>query len=430
MGRPSRVLALVRKDLLRRRRSPLGVLALLAFPLIFAGMMALAFGGSEGGLPRARLLVEDRDGSVAGGLVKSFLAADELKDFLEVVEVGSEGRELIEDDAASALLVVPESMTLDLLAGKAVTLELVRNPAQGILPEVAEQATAILADVLSILTRLLRRQVESLDLDAVDSIEDLGDLDDEAFARLAVSLRRTLEEAGTFVSTPPIAFESATLGAEEEKGQDEDDGGASRSLSVFLFILPGISVYALFLIGDQMMRDVLVESRLGTLARQLCAPVRAGEIIASKVVVTALVAGVVLVVLAAIAGFLAPGPVDLPAFGALSIALVTAITGFAATIYSLVRTEGQGATLASLVYLVLAFGGGSFFPFEDMPAVVRATAPINPFYWGIRGYQKLLGEGGFGDVAVAVAVLGGLGAVTLGLGALLLERKVLRGDAR
>lgn len=427
MGGPSRVLALVRKDLLRRRRSPLGVLALLAFPLIFAGMLALAFGGPEAGLPRARLLVEDRDGSVAGGLVKNFLAADQLKDFLEVVEVGPEGRGLIEDDEASALLVLPESMTLDLLAGKPVSLELVRNPAQGILPEVAEQATAILADVLSILTRLVRRQVEVLELDSVDSIEDLGDLDDEDFARLAVSLRRTFEEAGTFVSTPPIAFESATLGAEEE---EEDDDGGSRTLNVFLFILPGISVYALFLIGDQMMRDVLVEAKLGTLARLLSSPVRSGEIIAAKVVVTALVAAAVLVVLAAIAGILAPRPVDLPAFAVLSLALVLAITGFAATIYGLVKTEGQGGTLATLVYLVLAFGGGSFFPFEDMPAVVQATAPVNPFYWGTRGFQKLLDQGGFGDVAVAVAVLGGIGVVTLVLGAVLLERKVLRGDAR
>jgi ABC-type multidrug transport system permease subunit len=435
MGRTSRVLALVRKDLLRRRRSPLGVLALIAFPLIFSGMMALVFGGSGAGIPRARLLLEDRDGSVAGGAVKAFLGADELRDFLEVVEVGPEGRQRIDDGEASALLVLPADMTADLVAGRAVTLELVRNPAQGILPEIAEQVTAILADVLSIVTRLLRAQVESLglessieDLSIEDlSLEDLGDLTDEDFGRLAVSLRRTLEAAGSFLETPPLTFETAILGAEED--EDGEEGG-SRPVNVFLFILPGISVYALFLIGDQMMRDVLVESRLGTLARQLSAPVRAGEIVAGKVLVAALVAAAVLVVLAAIAGLVAPRPVDLPAFALLSFALVLAITGFAATIYSLVRTEGQGGTLSALLYLTLAFSGGSFFPFEDMPEAVRATAPVNPFYWGTRGFQRLLDQGGLADVAGSIAVLGGIGAVLLVLGTVLLQRKVLRGDAK
>ena len=36
---PSRVLLLFKKDLLRRLRSPLGVLAMIAFPLIFAGLL-------------------------------------------------------------------------------------------------------------------------------------------------------------------------------------------------------------------------------------------------------------------------------------------------------------------------------------------------------------------------------------------------------
>ena len=40
-----RVFLLLGKDLRRRRRSPLGVLVMLAFPLVFSGMLALAFGG-------------------------------------------------------------------------------------------------------------------------------------------------------------------------------------------------------------------------------------------------------------------------------------------------------------------------------------------------------------------------------------------------
>jgi len=428
---PNRVLLLFRKDLLRRRRSPLGVLAMIAFPLVFAGMMALAFSG-ETALPRARLLLEDRDDGLVGGFVKQALAADQIAEFIELVEVGEEGRQMLEDDEASALLRVPEDATSRLLAGEDVELELVRNPAQSILPEIAEQVAATMADVMSILTRLVRRQVEVLDLPDLTELESFRDLTDQDFATISVALRHTFTEAGSFVAAPPIAFEQVTLGEEkrdEDEDEDEDEDGSQTGL-IFLFVLPGISVYALFLIGDQMMRDLLEEGRLRTLQRQLSAPVTAGQILAAKVLLTGVVAAAVLLILAAIAGFVARTPVDPAAFAALALALVLAVTGFAALIYGVARTDRQGATISALVYLVLAFGGGSFVPVDNMPAAMRAAAPFSPFYWGTRGFQDLVQNGaGLADVAGAVGVLGGLGLALLAAGSVLLKRKVLRGGA-
>ncbi len=420
-----RVLLLFRKDLLRRWRSPLYVLAMLAFPLIFSAMMALAFGGSDAGLPRARLLLEDRDGGLAGGLMKAFLSSDQVGDYLEVVAVGEGGRQKIEDDEASALLIIPEGTTDDLFGGVPVTLEMVRNPSETILPEVAEQIAAVMADVMALGARLLRSQTGSVELGSIDSFDDLGD---QEFGRLAVSLRRLLARGQSYVSEPPIQLEVAALGKEDDDGPGAATTGASPTVTILLFVLPGISVYALFVIGDQMMRDVLTEAQLGTLRRQLSAPVTGGQIIAGKVLLTAAVAGVALLILAAFAAALAPEPVDLAGFALLSLALVLAVTGFAALIYSLVRTESQGGTVAALVYLTLAFSGGSFVPLDNMPAVVRAVAPISPFYWATEGFRDLLAGGGLAEVMTPVAILGGLGLALLVAGALLLQRRVLRGE--
>lgn len=60
------LLSMVWKDLRRRARAPLATVLLLLFPLIFAGLIALTFGG--GGVPRVRLLIEDRDGGLLGRL--------------------------------------------------------------------------------------------------------------------------------------------------------------------------------------------------------------------------------------------------------------------------------------------------------------------------------------------------------------------------
>ena len=241
--------------------------------------------------------------------------------------------------------------------------------------------------------------------------------------------RRAIRQGERFVTEPPITFERVTLGEPEEEEEGDGEEDASPAVMIVLFILPGVSIYALFVIGDQMMRDVLTEAQLGTLRRQLCAPVTGGQIIAAKVLLTAAVAGVVLLILAAFAGFLAPEPVDFGAFVLLSLALVLAVTGFAAAIYGLVRTERQGGTVSAVVYLAMAFGGGSFVPLDNLPAAVRAAAPLSPFYWGTRGFQDLLAGGGLMDALGPVAVLGGLGAALLVAGAYLLQRKVLRGEA-
>jgi hypothetical protein len=63
---------LVAKDLKRKFRSPLGLIAVLSFPLLFAGLLALAFGRGDG-IPKVRMLVDNEDdGLIANGVASVF----------------------------------------------------------------------------------------------------------------------------------------------------------------------------------------------------------------------------------------------------------------------------------------------------------------------------------------------------------------------
>lgn len=424
------VLLLLRKDLLRRRRSPLGVLIMLAFPLIFAAMLSLAFGGSDTGIPAAKLLVHDQDGAFVGGLIQSFLAADPLTDYLTVVSVGEEGTQMMEDGDASALLRIPPETTLKLFEGEAVTFELVRNPTQGILPEIAEQITATMVDMLSVGARVIRREATALDID----LENFDNIDDGLFAKLAVRLRRLADVGGDYIDDPPLSLEVVELGGEAAEdtpgGEDDSDDDADDDgrLAIFLFVLPGIAVYSLFIIGDQMMRDILAEGQAGTLRRQMSAPIQVRHVVAGKVLLSGLVAGLALLILATIVVFLAKATVNLLGFAALSLALLLAISGFAASIYGIAANERQGSTASSLIYLVMAFAGGSFLPLDNLPEAVQNVAHFSPFYWGTRGFQDLLAGGGLADVGQGVMILAGLGILFLAVGSWTLQRKVLRGN--
>jgi len=415
------VLLLVAKDLRRRLRSPLPLVILLLFPVFFAGMIALVFGSGGQTTPRVRLAIQDRDGGFLSRLLVSSFGSEQLSKLFEVRSVGDEGRSLVESGRVSALLVIPEGFTRNVLDGKQATMSLVRNPAEGILPEIAEQVASLTALVLDGAARVLREPLAAVR----PYFEDGGEApSDAAASEIAALFTRKLRGAGKYALPPAIVLEGAFA---------EKSGAGESSSSVpllFLLVLPGVAVYSLFLVGDAAMRDVVTETTLGTLRRQLAGPVGVGTILVAKAVYTAVLSLLCLGVLSVVGAFVVRGAVSVPAFLVLSLALVLAIAGASAFLYGLARTERRGATAASVVYLGMAFIGGAFVPIDNLPGAVRALAPFTPFYWGTLGYQAILGKGaGLAEITTNVAVLAALGVTLLGFGSLALSRAARRSGA-
>jgi ABC-2 type transport system permease protein len=413
---------LVAKDLKRKLRSPLGLAISLAFPVVFAAMIALVFGAKGDAVPKVRLLLENRDDGILANALGSAFTSQQAAQYFDVRTVGrDEGRPRIDRGEASALLIIPEGFTRDLLDGKAVTLGLVRNPAAGILPEVAEQIASILAAVLDGGVRVLREP-----LDEVRPLFGEGGKapSDASIAGISIAFKRAIESAGTFVLPPAITLEGAF---EAPKGGDEKGRGTG---ALFLLVLPGIAVYALFMVGDNAMRDVLAEGTAGTLRRQLAGPIGAGTVVAAKALFAGIVSLASLAILSAIAAVFVSGTPNVAGFLLLSLALILAIVGTSSVIYGLAKTERRGATCSSIVYLAMGFLGGSFVPAGNLPPTMRAISRFTPFFWGTDGFGKLLQDGaGLAKLLPNVAVLGVLGAVLLAAGAVLMNRAVRRGGA-
>ncbi len=417
------VWAMVWKDFRRRVRRPMAVLILLAFPLIFSAMIALTFGTGGGGFPKVHLLVQDDDGGLLGGLISQAVASEQFGEYFDVEIVGSEGRERIEDGDASALLIIPENFTVDFIEGERATLELVRNPAQGIMPEVAEQVSIIATDVLSSASRVLRGPLDDV-MDLVKSDADFTP--DASVASIAVAVNQTMNRAGTYLFPPAISLESVSL----DNGEEEPDDGQSLIAIIFATVLPGVSVFALFMLGDHLMRDIVTEEKDGTLRRQLSGPITARTIVLGKSLFTALASLVSLLILATICWFVSRKGVDLLAFALLSLALVFAVTGVASAVYGLARTERQGGTIASIIFLLMAFVGGGFIPLESMARPLQAIAPYTLFYWGTRGFRAMLEHGaGVVEILPAIGVMAVTGAISMVLGSWFLGRKLRRGGA-
>jgi ABC-2 type transport system permease protein len=418
---------MVRKDLLRQARSPLAVLLTLAFPVVFSLLLGLTFGTGDVAPPRVPLLIEDRDDTMLSRFLAGAFSNERARDFFDARAVGPEGLELLRDGEASALLRIPEGFSERLLDGEPVTLELVRNPSESILPEIAEQTMTVLADGLDSASRLLRGPLDRLAPLLRDGGADPGSA---GVAELSVAFYEAVEGAERYILPPVITLSTRR---EEEDPAGEESGGSSppgSGFSVFLFMFPGISVWALFMIADAAMRDLLSEAGAGTLRRQLCGPVPPWMLVAGKTLYAATLAGAGLIVLSIVGAIAVRDPVDLPGFLLLSAAVVAASTGFAAMVYGAARTPAQGATLSSIVLIVCAFLGGAFLPLGSLPPVLRAVAPFSPFYWATTGFQAILSQSAaWRDVLPHTGILAGLGAVFLAGGSALLGRKVRRGEA-
>jgi ABC-2 type transport system permease protein len=106
------------------------------------------------------------------------------------------------------------------------------------------------------------------------------------------------------------------------------------------------------------------------------------------------------------------------------------VTGIASVLYGFARTERQGATTSSVVYLALAFVGGAFFPTSNLPGALRTFSAISPFRWGTEGFRTLLEPGaGVGAVSTQAAMLTTIGLAALALGSWALSRAARRGGA-
>jgi ABC-type multidrug transport system permease subunit len=410
----ARLLLMVRKDLLRRARSPLGYLVALAFPVVFALLIALAFGrGSV--TPRVHLLVENRDEGFLGNLMVGSFQSDEMARYFQVEEVGEEGHLRMEKGDASALLVIPEGFTEDLLYGEETALQLVRNPAQSILPYAAEEAGTVLTEGLSAASRVLRAPLDDL-AGMMDLEEAPADVD---VASLSVLFNQTLTRVGDFLFPPVITLETATLAPKDGVAIPSPTTG-----SIFLIILPGVSVFGLFMVGDLAMRDLLVEAGDGTLRRQLAGPVSPAMVVAAKALFAGVLTLATLAILSAVGWSVSPRGVDTAGFLVLSLALVVAVTGLSSVLYGASRSESQGSAVGTLLNLGMAMIGGSFVQLDALPASIRRFSPLSLFYWGNTGYRELLQRGGgVIEILPHAGILAGVGALLLGLGAWMLGRK-------
>jgi ABC-type Na+ efflux pump permease subunit len=360
------------KDLRRLRREPVTLLTWLGIPTFVALILVVIFGRGEP-QPHGQLLLVDEDGGIGATLLTGAFSQGPLGKMITVEKVArDEGRRRIDKGGASALLIIPKDFTTALLESKPARLELVRNPAQRILPDIIEQTLSMLTDGAFYLQTVAGNQLRM--------VSGRGAPTDARIADISVQFNHIVEGLRKYLVPPVIQLQTKVI---EEK--IERPGGFAA------LMLPGMLYMAVFFIASGLAADVWRERTSGALRRVTTTPATFGSFLAGKLLAAALV----LAVVGAFGLTVAHLFVDLPVANFAIAVIWIAASGaglylFMMLLQSMASTERVASLLTNFVMLPLTMLGGGFFPFESMPPGFARIGRLTPNGWSVTQLQNIL----------------------------------------
>jgi ABC-type multidrug transport system permease subunit len=404
------------KDLRRRLADPLALGIWIGLPLLLGVLISLA-NGSGDAVPTARVMLVNEDDSdvsemIVGALTSGGRSEQVVIEFEEVDR--ATGEERIGDGDATALLILPSGFADGLLEDQPVTLTLITNPAETILPDIVVEGLEIVREGAFYAQRVLGEPLRTI---AAGPGPGQDFFESAAVATLAVQINDRIVAASRLLD-PPIIELDLDAGADGAPNADGDaDNGIVSVFELASFLLPGMLLMSLLFIAQGMSDDVWTEKENGTLRRAFRAPASLAVFVGGK-----LVAALVLIAcVSAIALFASAFYFKLD-FARLPLAIVwCAFTG--AGLFCLFLLLGMFATsrrTANLVTMMVLFPlmmmGGSFFPLEMLPPWMGTAGAWTPNGLALVQLREIvLGSPEPRALAIAAAAIAGIGLVSLWL---------------
>jgi ABC-2 type transport system permease protein len=372
------------KDLRQRFRDRSAVAVAFVAPLLLALIVTGAFGSGFAGEFSATYTVVDHDASeLSKAFADRVLGAPQFKEQISVVKAkdDAEAHRLVREDKVSAAFVVPKGFAAAVTANRKTSIAVLRNPD-------AEVGSAVAVALAGAYT------------DQINA------------GRLAVLT--TIRAGG--VSTDPAAVgELARTASRERIPVELVDGNIGlRKVSGASYFGPAMAIFFLFFTTSFAARSLLAERELGTMPRVLAAPIGRESVIAGKAL-TGFAIGVtsLAVMFVTFRLLLNVRWGDPLAVVVLSISTVLAVMGLTSVVQVFARTQQQADAYSTVVSVLLALLGGSFFPLFQMPELVQRLSVITPNGWAMRGYMDIVYDGAsLGDLGTHLAVILGFAVVT------------------
>jgi ABC-2 type transport system permease protein len=412
-------------DLRRRMKSPLAIAITMCIPLVMTLIIGSVFGSAgDVKLPRIKMLLVDYDKGLASRFLKQGLEAEQLAEMVEVIPVlEEEGNRLMAEGEASAMVVIPDSFTMKVVDGLPVTIRIIKNPSESFLPVIVEEIISTFGVILDSGTNTfsepIRKTRDILTAEGWPSLDEIQAVMDEAKTIFALT--------GGYLADTLISVEETTVSEAGSEG-----GGSSSGFNIFSYVMSGSMMVGLLFTSNIMLRDIVRERVSGTLNRTLAAPLNIGHVVAGKLLAAYMVTMVASIVLLIIGRFAFGMDLGSPIVLAVHLsATIFMITGLMTFCFGLIKSERAAEAIVSVLIIVISLLGGSMIPISQMGGMLREIARFSPAYWASDGFMEIfLNQAGLADILQNIAILAGIGLVTLLPGTWLLGRNLRKGGSK
>lgn len=369
------------KDLRQRIRDRSAILLAFVVPFVLAAIFGLTLHDvGNGTITFSFALVDQDHGPAARAFVSNVLAPVESLGLARVrtEPTLAQGRKDAESGKVAATFVIPAGFSAAVASGGPAEVRVLGNVDEGIGSLVAHSLAQSYAG-------------------GVDGV------------RVAV--------AATGPQNPADARRLAALaGAAPRAVTIADVSTTRKELDPGTFYAAGMAVFFLFFTVQFGVVSILDERRDGTLARMFAAPIPRSAVLVGKLLTSVVLGIVSMTVLAFATHFVLGAHWGSPLGVAILIVCgVLAATAVMALVATLAKTPEQAGAWGSMVALVLAMLGGSFFSVAQAGGVIAALSLLTPHAWFLRGLGDLAGGSGAGAVLGPAAAILAFAVVTGGI---------------
>jgi len=352
----------------------------IGIPIMVGGLIIMASGGRSGPDPKAHVLVVDEDDSFVSGFLLGTLGQDAMGGLVQTETVDRDnGMERIGKGEATALLIIPQGFGQAVLEEKPTSLELLTNPSQSVLPGIVEEMLSMLVDAIFYLHRLVGEDIKAI-IQQSNEGSFIGS--QMQMSQLGATIADIQTQIDPFLFPPVIQIEDVV---------EEETDDSAGDFNIALIFAPSILFMSLLFIAQGLSMDLWRERDERTLRRVVASPQTVVTFLWGKLLAAV---GVIFVVTftAAVVGYLYFGL----SFASMPLALLWSLFSgvfllllmMAIQVHSPTQRAGGIFTMALMFPLMMV--GGSFFPFEAMPAGMAFIGKMTPNGWALEQLKRIL----------------------------------------
>jgi ABC-type multidrug transport system permease subunit len=360
----------------RMIREKWGLISWLAIPMIIVFLMSL-IAGSGGGQLTGRLLITDKDDSVVSQFLTGAFNQGPLAEIFTAEQVNDqEGKALMDAGEASAWITIPTGFGQAFIDNQATSLQLMKNPAQSILPQMVETSMELLVDAATYLQIIFADELAVL-----KPMVEQTQFNDADLVALTLGIKQQVERLEDTLFPPQLEL------LERQLAQVQPDSD-QPPMSFGLLMFPGAIFMALIFAANSLAVSIWDDASNGVIPRLASTPSALGGYFNGQVMAAVGILGLLTTVLSVLGSWYFALPfAQLPlmilwlVFSGLVIWML-----FAALALLMPTSKVANITVNATTFPLLMLGG-SFFPMESMPPWLAQMGQFLPNGFLLNGLK-------------------------------------------